>query len=161
MSLAFSKSWMFFCIPADCVSSVEAGPGSPLKPSISPDNSGLILRRGLAGLFILLHMKVAAVWCDGKAQLSTDKPIASQDDKAMKKIPGQALQRECLSCLSERARIKSVPLIQSHAVTFWMWTCFRDLPESKNSSFWLVSRCLVLSVSQLLPTDSEGSLPWL
>lgn len=40
-------------------------------------------------------MKVVAVWCDGKAQLSTDKPIASQDDKAMKKIPGQALCNSC------------------------------------------------------------------
>lgn len=103
--------------------------------------------------FILLHMKVVAVWCDGKGQLSTDEPMASQDDKAMKKIPGQAL---CVIpaawmplMLEGRNPNQNVSLSIKAALLHF--ECERV--------FDLVSRCLVLSVSQLLHTDSEGSLP--
>lgn len=73
VSLAFSKSWGFFCIPADCVSSVEVGPGSPLKPCVSPDDSGLILRRGLAWLlscYIWKWWQSGAMEKDSSAQAS-------------------------------------------------------------------------------------------
>lgn len=140
VSLAFPKSWRFFCIPADRVSSVEVGPGSPLKPSDSPDDSGLILLHGSAWLlscYIRKWWQSGAMEKDSSAQTSRSRLKMTRPWKrSPARLCVQCLQRGCLSCLKEGAQIKSVPLNQSRAVTFWMWTCFRDLPENKNSSLW-------------------------